>query len=341
MLNLGWEIVVIVLFRIVSIISVVLSLSFPARSAETDQYLTWELELADSGPAFNAFLNEEAPKFLERINARTVPVNDAYELSQEFYLYMFQGLHQSRVRRWLWESDAVERYPDNSVSFFEYQKMSMYKDPAFPFILPMARTVRMGDIYLGMDKIGHFFGFGRRYAKRYHDLMEAGVPAEEALQRTIKVSISTEGSLVGGLTDGIYAYGDLEANYQGFLFSKDLVEGESPVFNQDESGDWVQERPMDIIPFFTPDFDESWNPCLFTRLRKKHVLPLIKENYCEKRSGKIITARFERYKKYPRSVLMESVHAHFQEKSGEGNLREQELQSLDCLCDPDCTKKEE
>jgi len=312
-------------------------MAFPAYSAETDQYLTWELELADCGPAFNNYLNEDATNFLERINKRTVPVKEPYELSQEFFLFMFQGIHQSRVRRWFWESEEVERYPDNSVSFFEFQKMSMYKDPAFPFILPMARTVRLGEIYLGMDKIGHFFGFGRRYAKRYHDILEAGATHEEALERMIKVSITMEGSLVGGLTDGIYAFGDLEANYQGFLFTKYLTEGAEPVFSRNEDGDWIQNKPMDIIPFITPDFDESWNPCRFTRLRNKHVLPLIQSLYCEKRSGEIVSARFERYAAYPKSELMKQVQAHFQDKVGEENMTAQAAQALDCLCDPDCS----
>lgn len=326
-------------FRLFIVVCIGLGVCIGAGAAETDQYMTWELELADCGPAFNVYLNEEAVNFLERINERKKKVRDAYTLSQEFYLYLFQGLHNSRVRRWFWEEESVERYPENEVSFFQYQKMSIYEGPAFPFILPMARTVRIGDVYLGVDKIGHFFGFGRRYAVRYHDLTSSGVGHDEAIERMIKVGVSVEGSLVGGLTDGIYAYGDLEANYQGFLMSRDLTEGENPVFVMNDAGMWEQRRKIDILPYITPDFDESWNPCHFTRLRKKHVLPLLQERYCDKRDGEIIKARFEKYATYPKSLLMTEVTRIKEERAGEGKQTMQARQALDCLCDPDCSPK--
>ena len=68
-----------------------------AMAAETDQYLTWDIELEDAGPALNDFLNAEAEDFVAKINNRTQRIDDHHALVQEFYLHLFQGLHSSRA----------------------------------------------------------------------------------------------------------------------------------------------------------------------------------------------------------------------------------------------------
>jgi hypothetical protein len=279
------------------------------------------MELEDAGPALNAFLNAEAETYLAKVNARTVSP-EAPELVRGYFLHLFEGLHSSRLRTWLGFSDEVQRFPDRSISNWQYQQQSIFRDPAFPWILPMSRTIRIGEVYLGIDKVSHFFGFGRRYYQRYLRLRAAGVPEQEAHERVIRAGIAQESSLVGGFVDGIFSVGDLEANYQGMRFAIALVNPDAPVFVQ-EGRVWRLARAIDIVPYITPYMDESWNVPYFTRLRKRQVPEIIRNEYCPLRHGEIVKARFARYAQYPKSLSQQLVEARFAAKEENPWLEQQ------------------
>lgn len=305
-----------------------MALTFAEASfcAETDQYMTWGIELEDSADALDAYINEQAAVFLERANRRKKPVDSCEELTSEFYLYLFQGLHASRIRKWLQSSEEVDRYPDKSLSFFQYQRASIYKGLAFPYILPMARTVRVGDVYLGIDKIGHFFGFGRRYFQRYLRLRDAGADEHEAVERTVRVGIAHESSIVGRLSDGVFSHGDMEANYQGLVMARDCCEGENPYFRQDE-GDWILVRPFDMRRYITPDFDESYNNSHYWGTRKKKTLRYLEEHYAGMENSEAALERLARYAQYEPSLSKQIVADYYAER-GHDPQKEQSLSAL-------------
>lgn len=297
-----------------------------ARPAETDQYLTWELELNDSAPALNAYLNAQIERFLERARERPYRDCECEELASRLYVYLFQGLHASKVRNWLHHSDAVDRFPPNDVSYWGHRRMSIYRGWSFPYFLPMARTIRLGDVYLGTDKIGHFFGFGRRYFERYLDYRAEGFDKEAAMEKVVRWGIIHENGFVGKLVDGIFSHADLEADFQGFMLARDLCEGESPYF-QRRNGAWVLDRPIDILDYVTPDFDESYNNSHYWALRKRNVLPLLRERYGPKIASPIVAARFARYAEYTPSFSKRIIDRHFKQ-NGEDPQARHSLQAL-------------
>ncbi len=285
---------------------------FAASATETDQYLTWGVELADSTEPFNRFLNEQVEAFLVKANKRGWKNRSREELTQDLYLYLFQGLHMSRLRGWLRHSEEVDRYPDKSVSYLRYQRMSIYRAPSFPYILPMARTVRLNNVYLGIDKIGHVFGFGRRYYKRYLRYRAKGLSDEEATERVIRWGIHLETTFVGTLVDGIFSRGDLEADYQGFLLAKNLCGGDDPhVVQQD--GRWTLVRPIDIRPYITPQFDESYNRSSYWGLRRRHVLRVMKKEYWPKLFQPDVQQRFAAYDEWEPSLSSRILAAYYRE----------------------------
>ncbi len=308
---------------------VVLCLAMQAGSwsAETDQYMTWDIELADCSEAMNRFMNEEMQQFLKGVNARTRPITSGEELTVACYQYFFQGLHSSRIRHWANTSPEVERYPDRSVGFFEYQRMSVNRGFSFPYILPMARTVRIGDVYLGTDKIGHFFGFGRRYFQRYVRHIAEGMGEEEAMEKIVRWGLHVEESMVGKLVDGIFSHADMEANFQGFLFARDLCIGEDPCIVREEEA-WVQVRPVDMVGYMSPDMDESYNCSHYWLLRKKNVLPILKEEYCEKYHSERVQKRFARYREFEPSLSQRVIAEHYTEKG----KNPQDEQNIHVLC---------
>ena len=289
----------------------VLAGAFEAQAGETDQYLTWEITLADSSDAINDFLEQEIGRFVEKANRRTRPPASAEELTIDLYLHLFEGLHASRIRNWLKTSPAVERYPSNELSDWEYQRMSIFRKPAFPFILPMAQTVRVGEVYLGIDKIGHMFGFGRRYFQRYQRARAAGDSHDDAVERVLTWGIHHEYSVVGKLVDGVFSHGDMEANYQGFRLALDFSAGESPLFYR-ENDRWRYRGGLDIRDYVTPDFDESFNANNFARWRNRLVMPIVEARY----QGVTPPARFDVYQRqYKPSLSKLFVDAWFKRRA--------------------------
>ena len=267
-----------------------------AGAAETDQYLTWDMELADSAPHFNAYLNGEIEAFVEKMNRRSRPVADAGELTEELYRHLFAGLHASRLRNWLKNADEVDRHPGDDLSDWEYQRLSIFREPAFPFILPMAQTIRVGDVYFGIDKIGHMFGFGRRYLQIYQRARAAGDSHDAAVDRVLRWGIQHERSVVGKLVDGVFSHADLEANYQGFRLALAFSSGGRPLFFQ-EAGLWRYRGGLDIRAYITPDFDESYNTSDYAPWRGKRVLPIVETRYAPLAVSPAVTARFARYER--------------------------------------------
>lgn len=304
-------------------------LTTAAFGGETDQFLTWDIVLKDSAPAFNAYLDTEIRRFVARSNRKHRRIDDVDEFTQAFFRHLFQGVHASRVRRWLKRSEDVERYPPNSVSDFAYQRQSIFRRPAFPFVLPMAQTIRIGEVYCGIDKIGHMLGFGRRYHQIYRRHRAQGLSHDEALEKAIQWGVQHESSVVGKLVDGIFSHGDLEANYQGLRLALAFSGGTSPLFYR-EGKRWVYRGGLDIRDFVTPDFDESYNLNHYASWRHKRVAPELVEHYHDGVTGKIVEERFARYQqgwKPSRSKVI--VDAHF----GERGEQPQHFCWLDRDCD--------
>jgi hypothetical protein len=291
--------------------SAVLAGASRVQAGETDQYLTWDTTLFDSSGALNAYLDEEVARFLEKANRRTRPPESAEEITIDLYLHLFEGLHSSRVRNWLKTSSQVERHPSDDLSDWEYQRMSIFRKPAFPFVLPMAQTIRVGEVYLGIDKIGHMFGFGRRYFQRYQRALAAVDHHEEAVERMLTWGIHHEYSVVGKLVDGIFSHGDMEANYQGFRLALAFSAGESPLFFR-EDGAWRYRGGLDIRDYVTPEMDESYNPNDYARWRGRRVNPILDARY----GNTPPPARFTIYERNHQPSLSKSfVDAWFEQRA--------------------------
>ncbi len=284
-----------------------------ARAAETDQFMTWGLEIQDSATVLNARFNLELDHFLETINRRTCPLRNPSEVTSEFFWYLCKGLVGSRYRDFIQHAENVEKYPARSISLFKYFRQSVYREPAFPFLLPMTRTIRVGEVYCGTDKIAHFLSFGRRYFQRHERHVKEGLSEEEATERVIRWGFTHEMVTVGGLVDGIVSLSDLEANYQGMRLAFDICGGSRP-FVAGHDGKWRRVRAVDLREYITPDFDESYNLPLLIGVRKKQVIDILRREYASKHALPALQARFERYRTWPKSANRLFFEAYFQER---------------------------
>lgn len=313
--------------RALAIVSAVFALAGAARGSETDQFMTWNVEIRDSTQLLNDYLNKAAQEYVEKRNRSNVKFSDPNAMAANFYLYLFEGLQSSRLRKHIWDTPAIDRYPSGDTNFWTFQRSSIYRGLSFPYVMPMARTIRIGDIYLGIDKICHFFGFGRRYFQRYVRLRAAGMEDEKAIDTVIKNGLDQESSLVGGLVDGVFSRGDLEANFQGFMMLRDLTSAENPLFVR-EGKTWKVNRTIDYSKFVTPAFDESYNISYYTYFRWRKVGPLLQERYCNNPEiAKTLNQRFEAYAKYPESRFLQYMERRYQE-TGEEKYKKIRLEDL-------------
>lgn len=302
-----------------------------AAASESDQFMLWGRELEDGGPALNAYLTREFDIFLEEINSKPKYLDkDPAEITVKWYRHIFRHLLYGKIRGYFRNSGEVEAYPPRGgeIGMLKYQQMSIFRSrKPFPYILPMSRTVRMGDIYCGTDKISHMLGYGRRYFVRYHILRKKkGLSDREAKERVIRWGLWSEKSVVGRFTDGVVSYGDLEANYQGLLFGLDIYSGDDPALGF-EDGQWVRLRDIDIVKYVTPDMDESYNTAYYWLNRKKTVLPVLMEEYVPRLNDPEVQERFALYDTYPKSLNMQLLEQWL----AEADHNPKEAQSLPAL----------
>ncbi|HEO70060.1 MAG TPA: hypothetical protein ENN80_02280 [Candidatus Hydrogenedentes bacterium] len=244
---------------------------------------------------------------LDEINAATTEYCDAEDLTRKTFLHFFYNWSSSRIKDFIYESGETECYPPPSVGLGDFIEMSIYRDNALPyFIVAMTPTIRIGDVYLGVDKIAHFFGFGRRYYIRYSRLRKRGLDEREAIERLVGRGILQEKMYFGRISSGIFSHADLEANYQGFCLARDLCSGEEPYIVR-ESARWVLSRPVDLRDYVTPDFDESYNQCAYWPWRLRKVAPVLTRQYADITMRPNVQARMARYAASPPSLSKQLI----------------------------------
>ncbi len=105
-------------------------------------------------------------------------------------------------------------------------------------------TIRVNGIYIGTDKIGHFFAQGFDYFKRevQNDMTREEIEAWGRM---------TELTIYGSMTTGVYSMADLEANRSGYTFFQRLFSAR-------------EIERFDIRDYVTPKWNEVVNPNLYS-----------------------------------------------------------------------------
>ena len=297
----------------------------PAGAGETDQYLAWEASLEDSGDELNRYLNGGIETVLSRIEH---PERlECADLPPRIYRYLFHGLLRSRLRHHLDEHPSIDRYPGEDVGYFGYLRHSLFRGPAFPFFMPMSRTISIDGVHLGIDKVNHIFGFGRRYYNRYQRNRRRGYDEQEAVRRTVRWGYTMERYFVGGLVDGILSFADLEANYQGMRLARDLCEAR-PAHLELAGGRWRLARPVDIRRYVTPRLDESYNENLYSGWRWRQVRRILESEVCPRLGAPAVRERWAWYRSVDRPSRTELILREHVGKSRRDRRRAQSLLSV-------------
>lgn len=283
------------------------------HSLEADQYRVWKIdELQDSSQIIDQKLNELFETFLEeKINWRvekdllqetevqnrnleskytkyrrevqkvTEPFS-AREVTEKFYKYIRPHFFKNRLKTWLVKKSDADVFPKKKGLFKDY-KESIWRGFAWPFMMPVAQNIKINEVYIGSDKIDHFFSSGRRYFKKYLSSKDKGLSHEDSLKKGIKFGLGLieERGLLGFWSSGAFAYADLESNYQGMLMAVDLCCAENSPLKLNKNHQWVLTRPIKFSSYVNPMWDEAYNNSRYITPRFRKIKKVLKKEYCE------------------------------------------------------------
>ncbi len=296
--NLGFKLVLGVAFGIG------LFLPKTVWSLEADQYRIWQQGLdsiEDSTVPTNVFLNSEMQTFLAKkvaSHAAWQKPEACYTVAHQYMRHIRPSFFKDNLKTLLVEDLPNAAIPKKQKLLYDYQH-SIFKGFAWPPLMPVAQTVKLNGVYLGTDKVDHFFASGRRYLNSYRRALAKGFSTQEALIRALQYGVSwpEETGFLGEWTAGSFSYADLEANYQGLELARDLCEGEYAILKFSEAKGWQQQRPVRIEDYVSPLWDESFNNSVYFKSRWKKVKKNLEGEFCEKAKDPKIQKLWRGYQK--------------------------------------------
>ena len=100
-------------------------------ASETDQFITWGVEIADSAEPLNEFVHQEFEIALARLE-RQGRVPPCEKTPGRLYRRVFSSIYWSRLRRFVQQQPEVEGYPRRGVGYWQYRSQSVFRKPVFP-----------------------------------------------------------------------------------------------------------------------------------------------------------------------------------------------------------------
>jgi hypothetical protein len=278
----------------------------PSEALETDQFYAWTRPLADATDAVNAEINARIEDVLADVNTsrRTASCRDVAEAIH----HGFEYANISRFEVWAMQTALVERAPADPDEESAYRREWIYGEtPALDPIrwMPPSPTIEVAGIRVGLDKIGHFLCEGASAEKSYRRARRSGVPEDEAVMKAMRLGILAERTVMGNSSSGVFSPADLEADFQGLSFYRGLCDAAAPALQRMPDG-WHLGRPFDLRDYVTPEWDESWQPNVYSPGRWTKVR-LVMRRHCDELSEPEVRKRRSAYRGRDRETTVEAI----------------------------------
>jgi hypothetical protein len=240
---------------------VLLAVPLACGAYETDQFSNRLQPIADATPLLNARVNETIE---EAIADWRGPRNETRVVNRVFHA--IGGHHWvDKLERWAMQSPDIERLSTpRHESIYAGHPVWATRVAA---IFGVGPTIKINDVLVGSDKLGHFLSQGRKFYRRYlrhHDVARA---AER--------SAYTERALFGQMSTGSYSNADLVANYEGYVFYRSLFEDDAvpgkPAILRWDGNHWEIQRPFDFADHVNEYWDEALNINHYDGLLYPHI----------------------------------------------------------------------
>ena len=281
------------------------------EAGEVDQLYAVGKSIDDSTASLNRYLNKQIRSVLRKRSpsdrkdsCTDVSLYIMQELGSTDYLIFRMGALNTAFELWAEKSTKVDRAPGVDTTQEKYEANSIYA-PGLKFfdIWPttLDRTINVGGVYFGTDKLSHFLGSGYEYYRRYLDDLEKTGSKDSALMGVIRWGVDMESSITGIWVVGVFSYADLEANYQGFLLAKSFCDDERL---QNISGRWYLKKEIDVRDFINPNWDETFNANSYTPQRRRRIAANIdRQGLCRKTDWNWLQRHYGTYQQMSANVL--------------------------------------
>lgn len=297
---------------------------------ETDQFHAASRVLKEASSPINRYIDDKFARAIEAANSKKKTVACS-ELADDVMSEIVGKFSISKISQFAKKSPEIERFPEDTMGTWDYIDESIYKDAGFPFHYGViSRTINVGGVYIGTDKLGHFALVGRNYYRRYIENRKDGMEKLEAEKASVMKGFKQEIHILGYTLGGVLSFGDLEANYQGMQFAISMCEGENPYLIQ-ENGQWKrnENRPFDIKNYINPKMDESYNPSFWKPKLWKTISPAIAKVYCPLKENPLYV---ERVKSYQAKITTNRNDGYIQEFFSTRPKFDRKLELIDSLC---------
>ncbi len=273
-----------------------------AHALETDNYLSWGVTLPDASEDINKLIQTQIEEVIssakEDVNCRTI----TFRIANRFKTTPRRKLFED----WSTHSLSEKMFPTSPY----YLKQSIYQNTRRVYLSKsgLSPNMQANGIYFGVDKLSHFGSTGRRYLKVYLKEIRKGRTPEEAEKKAIRMGLSNEAGILGLWPSGVFSYGDMEANFQGFRFYKKLCLDESDTYLEKVDGRWKLAKSADIRNYISPYWDESFNLSYRAPGMWNVTSRIIKEKYCPMKENSEVQARMDIYRNFPhKSASLEYI----------------------------------
>jgi hypothetical protein len=216
---------------------------------ETDQFSNRLEPISDSTELLNEQVNLSIQQAVQNWHG---PRNDRKFVNK---IYHSIGGHHwvDKLERWAMNSPDVERLrTPRRDSIYSGHPIWATRVAALFGVGP---TIKVNNVLVGSDKIGHFLSQGRKYYRRYLRY--------EDEQRAGEWSAFTERAIFGQMSTGSYSNADLVANYEGYIFYRSLFEDDviagKPAILGWSGEHWIIQRSFDWSDHINEYWDEALN----------------------------------------------------------------------------------
>ncbi len=262
------------MFYIIAKVTIVTMLfSSSVQAVEVDHFSTYtaNASLANSRQQLNFSINNRITQILNQLDGGC----------NEKHLYKKLGRHFKNgfnLGTWLRKEVIFNNQLDMTSYTF---KESIYKNliplkfikiigvPLHLFQPFLAQILRIENVYLGTDKLGHLLGSGFKYFKRHH-------LKDKPLEQTLMLGWQNEHGFTGSSTTKIISYADMLANFNGMRFYNHVLQKEDDILGENlgpyvtcQNSRWIQVKTIDLGNYIDHGLDESINCSRFSKKKNR------------------------------------------------------------------------
>lgn len=237
-------------------------------AAEADNFTARLLDIPDISSDVNSLANNYLSKAVSDVNKGATGC-DQKVLYTEMQKYFGNHSNGELVKDILY-TDKVQKYvlPLKESVYEEWSPINGYllgRKSAATSPLALSALITIGEQKIGVDKLEHMFGTGFRYFTQHH--LEG-----KSIKKVLSGGVFLEKTILGGnvVATGVFAYGDLSANFNGMRFWNHVLQKQDDVLGSDHNiGPYVtctnnkwsvnKSNPIDFKKYIDASMDESIN----------------------------------------------------------------------------------